>query len=398
MPQVSDRLLALSYELAIESAKLSAVVHPVTAGEIAKLVANMNCYYSNLIEGHNTKPADIDRALRGDYSEKPEKRVLQLEARAHIEVEQKYLAAIPLEFPLTADRMMELHKDFYERLPEDLHVSYSASGKMARVIPGALRETEVEVGRHNPPAAMWLSAFMKRMEEAYRSEWEARKLPYQKIPVIAAAHHRLLWIHPFLDGNGRVTRLMAVLALKAAGIDGVGLWSPARGLARKVDDYKGLLQEADSQRQGDYDGRGNLSAIALGKFCEFFIETCLDQVKFMASMLDMDTLEKRVHQLFHVLAAEGRIPYEAALIVSDAIRHGGIMRERAERLTGKSDRWTRDLMGKLEQAGLIINTGQRSPYLPAFPAYVTGFYFPNLFPAGSPDDIPIEVSRPRRAP
>lgn len=47
----------------------------------------MNCYYSNFIEGHETRPRDIDRALHGDFSSNPKQRALQYEARAHIELQ-----------------------------------------------------------------------------------------------------------------------------------------------------------------------------------------------------------------------------------------------------------------------------------------------------------------------
>jgi Fic family protein len=47
----------------------------------------MNCYYSSLIENHNTTLIDIERALKDDFAKEPEKRNLQLEAKAHIEVQ-----------------------------------------------------------------------------------------------------------------------------------------------------------------------------------------------------------------------------------------------------------------------------------------------------------------------
>src|ERR1700740_1411611 len=55
---------------------------------LADLVRTMNCYYSNLIEGHATHPVDIELALKGDYSQDARKRDLQFEARAHITVQQ----------------------------------------------------------------------------------------------------------------------------------------------------------------------------------------------------------------------------------------------------------------------------------------------------------------------
>ncbi|MDC9587636.1 hypothetical protein, partial [Pseudoalteromonas sp. GABNS16C] len=51
---------------------------------LSELVRTMNCYYSNLIEGHNTHPVDIERALQGDYSGDKKARDLQQEARAHV--------------------------------------------------------------------------------------------------------------------------------------------------------------------------------------------------------------------------------------------------------------------------------------------------------------------------
>src|SRR5215475_475461 len=49
---------------------------------LADLVRAMNCYYSNLIEGHNTHPIEIERALHNNYSQDSRKRDLQLEAKA----------------------------------------------------------------------------------------------------------------------------------------------------------------------------------------------------------------------------------------------------------------------------------------------------------------------------
>ena len=54
----------------------------------------MNCYYSNLIEGHDTHPIDIERALKNDYSQDAHKRDLQLEAKAHIAVQAGSMAGI----------------------------------------------------------------------------------------------------------------------------------------------------------------------------------------------------------------------------------------------------------------------------------------------------------------
>ena len=138
--EAGEGLLGKSYDLAIQSAKLSASIHPISADAVGNLVSSMNCYYSNLIEGHNTKPVDIERAMLGDYSSAPEKRILQLEARAHIEVEKLYLAGIAptdqADF-FSTDFICAIHKAFYSRLPDDLHWAISADkSKKERVEPG----------------------------------------------------------------------------------------------------------------------------------------------------------------------------------------------------------------------------------------------------------------------
>src|SRR5215207_2033141 len=89
LPEEGKRLSDLATDLVATSSALAGRLHPVMQEGVGKLVRAMNCYYSNLIEGHHTQPADIDRALAGDYSTEPEKRNLQLEARAHIDVQQK---------------------------------------------------------------------------------------------------------------------------------------------------------------------------------------------------------------------------------------------------------------------------------------------------------------------
>lgn len=103
----------------------------------------------------------------------------------------------------------------------------------------------------------------------------------------AAAHHLLLWIHPFLDGDGRVARLMShamLLDLLGSG----AIWSVARGLARQVEQRKQLLANCDLPRRNDLDGRGKLSEEALAEFTRFFLQVCIDQVAFMESLMQPD--------------------------------------------------------------------------------------------------------------
>jgi Fic family protein len=82
-------LLDLVADLASASSALGARLHPGSAAGLADAVRIMNCYYSNLIEGHNTTPREIERALSDEMLGEGERRDLQIEARAHIGVQRK---------------------------------------------------------------------------------------------------------------------------------------------------------------------------------------------------------------------------------------------------------------------------------------------------------------------
>ena len=72
-------------------------------------------------------------------------------------------------------------------------------------------------------------------------------------------------MHPFIDGNGRVARLMSHAMLLDI-LDTGAVWSVARGLARNLQQYKTLLANCDMTRRNDLDGRGTLSEEALAEF------------------------------------------------------------------------------------------------------------------------------------
>ena len=80
----------------------------------------MNCCYSNLIEGHDTHPVDIERALKGDYSKDARKRDLQLEAKAHIAVQHWIDTGGLKNTATTTASIIEIHARFCKQLPEDL--------------------------------------------------------------------------------------------------------------------------------------------------------------------------------------------------------------------------------------------------------------------------------------
>src|SRR5439155_9942356 len=233
MPREDERRLDdPAIELVRKASALAGHLNPTVQRSLGALVRSMNCYYSNLIEGHDTHPRDIDRALAKDYAKEPRRRALQLEAVAHIEVQILIDEKRDnLSNPVSTEYILWLHREFCKRLPEALlSVENPDTHEKIRMLPGELRAGDVAVGRHVPPSAIVLADFLRRFEDAYDPAHHSK---LRQIVAVGAAHHRLLWIHPFYDGNGRVARLMLYASLHRLGI-GSTLWSVARGLARSV--------------------------------------------------------------------------------------------------------------------------------------------------------------------
>lgn len=379
LPSESNSVLDdLVFDLITKNSALSGRLHPIIGSEISKLIRSMNCYYSNLIEGHNTTPRDIDRALAGDYSSEPKKRALQKEAEAHITVQSMIDSGdTPSCPPATAEYILWLHREFCNRLPPELlRIENPDTGKTVEVVPGQMRDGEVSVGRHVPPLHRNLDRFMARFEKAYNSGMVSK---HGKVIAAGAAHHRLLWIHPFYDGNGRVARLMSYAMLLHMGA-GNTVWSVARGLARNETTYKQLLEAADSPRQGDQDGRGSLSETALVAFCKFFLEVCIDQVDYMSSLLDTDELSRRIRLYCEDEIAAKRLPKGSDRLLREALLTGEFERGKAPEITGYKERQARDVLGALLKAGLLVSDGQRAPVRLGFPLDVLERWFPRLYP------------------
>jgi Fic family protein len=369
--ELSDKTV----ELAALAAGFRRSLPPEVATALSDLVRSMNCYYSNLIEGHNTHPIDIERAMREDFSADPAKRNLQIEARAHVSVQEWIDRGALRGRAMSAAAQQEIHRRFCELLPEELLVVTNPdTGRDVRVEPGVLRRDDVRVGNHFAVSPGAVPRFLARFEEIYGRLGRA-----ETILAAAAAHHRLLWIHPFVDGNGRVARLMSHAVLLDA-LDTGGLWSVARGLARGVAAYKSHLMACDQLRRNDLDGRGNLSEEALSAFTAFFIDTCLDQVRFMEDLVQPDRLRTRVLLWAEEETRSGLLPAKAGQILEAVLYRGEVPRGDAADVVGTGDRQARRVVSALIDRGVLTSESSRAPLRIAFPATLAARWMPGLFP------------------
>ncbi len=371
-----NRLMDLAMELVAKSAGFRRSLPPAIQASLATIVRAMNCYYSNLIEGHDTHPIDIERALQGSYSSDIKKRNLQKEAKAHIAVQEWIDQGGIKESIFSCATICNIHHRFYSLLPDDLMWAEDPdSKKKMKVIPGQLRQMDVKVGHHIAISPGAVPRFLARFESYYTSLGKS-----EAIIALAASHHRLLWIHPFLDGNGRVARLMSH-AITLSALNTGGMWSIARGLARNVEVYKAHLANCDLTRRNDLDGRGNLSEEALVNFMQFFLETSIDQVNFMEKLMQPDLLRTRILLWAREEIEMGNLPSHALQILEAILYRGEISRGDMSSILNVTDRHARRLTATLIEKGILISDQPKSPLKLAFPAALAHRWMPGLFPA-----------------
>ena len=368
-------LTDLAVELAAQSSGFRRSLPEGVLKALADLVRAMNCYYSNLIEGHETHPVDIERALKGDYSADPNKRNLQLEAKAHITVQQWIDDGGLQGRATTKEGLCETHRRFCQLLPDDLlWVEDGNSGERLPVVPGALRARDVKVGKHLPISPGAVPRFLERFEKVYSDLGRT-----DMILATAAAHHRLLWIHPFLDGNGRVARLMSHAMLLEV-LDTGGVWSIARGLARNDSSYKSQLMSCDLPRRNDLDGRGNLSEENLAEFARFFLKISIDQVKFMEGLAQPDRLRDRILIWAEEEIRADVLPPRSGNVLEAVLYRGELPRGEVAHVLNASERQARRVTAALIEHEVLTSESTRAPLRLAFPAKLAPRWMPGLFP------------------
>ena len=216
--------------------------------------------------------------------------------------------------------------------------------------------------------------FLNRFEEVYSNLGKT-----ETILSAAAAHHRLVWIHPFLDGNGRVARLFRT-RLCSTPLTPARVWSIARGLARNVDAYKGHLAACDQPRRNDLDGRGNLSEENLAEFTTFFLRICIDQVTFMEALMQPDQLRARILLWAEEEIRLDRLPPKSGAVLEALLYRGELPRGDAAAIVGTGERQARRVVSALTDQGVVTSESTRAPLRLAFPAALASRWMPGLFP------------------
>ena len=345
---------------------------------LAVRLRGMNSYYTNKIEGQHTLPSELESALRKEFSPNAEVQRKQRMSLAHMEAEcwaEQHYANVPWQALFAPEVISSLHNSLFSPLPEADRLLKDDTVMQ----PGQLRNAaqQVKVGRHEAPNGVSVPMFLQRFAEAYQTT----RVGELAVVAVAAAHHRLAWIHPFPDGNGRVARLHSHLLLRRMGLTN-GVWSPLRGLARTQQDYYLRLAQADMPRHGDLDGRGNLSEQRLVEFIDYFLDVCIDQARFMGKMLDMQTMRDRIRACLAYESAQpgSAISMQAELALHTLLINGPMERGEFKQITGMAVRMAERMMVTLLARGLLASDSPRGKLVFGVPLHALRFYFPSLWP------------------
>jgi len=153
-------------------------------------------YTSNAIEGNSLTESETKVVIEDGLTieGKPLRDVYEAVGHAHA---YDYIHTLATTKPLEETDILELHRLFYEKIDNEKAGHY-------RTVPVFISGSQYAV---SPPAR--IESDMKKFVKWFNDN--EHRLPTPEFA--ALAHQKFVFIHPFIDGNGRVARLILNLAL-----------------------------------------------------------------------------------------------------------------------------------------------------------------------------------------
>jgi Fic family protein len=366
--------------LPAKAAFLDGRLAPATRARLVSLLEVTNTYYSNLIEGQYSAPADMQRAQAAPKRERKQLNDLamqQLGVQTSFErILRRWDEEITWSTMFSPWLVKQVHKALFKHAPAEQLKLHDSERYL---VPGKLRaepDEQVEVGQHLAPDAQVVHPMLELLQQFMGGY----KDPRTRLIAALAYHHRLAWVHPFMDGNGRLVRLMTHLQLVYLDLR-PNLWSLSRGLARRQTDYYAMMANADRPREGDLDGRGQLSLKHYLDFIRFMLDVCLDQIDYMSEALDPARMRQRIERLFkyHERINAAKIRPGSAAAVHALLSMGTMPRATFKTFLGLSERLAIDELKRLIELGVVLSPTPKSRDVePGLPVWFAQEIFPDL--------------------
>ncbi|HAQ03124.1 hypothetical protein A2467_00850 [Candidatus Nomurabacteria bacterium RIFOXYC2_FULL_36_8] len=150
--------------------------------------------------------------------------------------------------------------------------------------PGNFRIEPVKItnSKHIPPSGTIVESYMNELLD-FINEKHGNKYDLIKV---AVAHHRFTWIHPFDNGNGRMSRLLTYAMLMKYGFrvqNAKRVLNPTGLFCVDRNKYYDMLQEADLN--------GNNGLI---KWCEYVLGGLVGEIEKIDKLTDYEYLKKEI--------------------------------------------------------------------------------------------------------
>ena len=194
------------------------------------------------------------------------------------------------------------------RLIRELHAELLRRGRGETKMPGEFRQSQNWIGGTRPGNAVYVPPPVHELMECMGALEMFINRDDNIPPLIKAAlvHVQFESIHPFLDGNGRVGRLLIQMMLCSSGLLRKPLLYLSLYFKRRRQEYYRLLNGIRED--------GNWEA-----WIEFFLDAVVETAKDAINVLS--DLQKRVNQDNACIATFGRMRKNAAKVLGIMQKH-----------------------------------------------------------------------------
>jgi len=265
---LTDLIIKLDH---LRNKQLSGTTPAPVFFDLKRLFHTLESIQSARIEGNRTTIAEIiDARIEKNIEVKDEDQFNEIE---NIEEALRFIDENIRDHPINRMFISQLHSLLVKNLIRE-----------GSKIPGEYRKVSVKINKssHIPPDSIFIKDLMEELF-TFINKSDDGKYDLLKI---AIAHHRITWIHPFDNGNGRISRLLTYAMLVKFGfnVDQVGrILNPTGLFCVDRQKYYDMLSDADIN--------GNEGLI---RWCLYVLHGLLIEIEKIDKLADYSYLAKHI--------------------------------------------------------------------------------------------------------
>lgn len=337
-PDFKDKIVTDIIELEkLRGNQINPSVNIKIFNQLKQIFHFVESLYSARIEGNRTTISDyVQDKVEGKKEAQTFKEIENIEKSLHV-IDDLFIDNS--ELPIDEKLLSFLHKQLTLDLDPEKEGSYS---------PGEYRKVNVEIkkSQHTPPINIKVHEYMEELVEFINQPADLQ----DELLKVAVAHHRFVWIHPFDNGNGRMSRVLTYAMLKKARFDKISLLNTAAVFCINREQYFQNLDKADS---GDIEG--------MLDWCRFVLSGLLSELTKLRKLLDGNFLRNKILKpaVEYVISQELVTADEGKILNLSVNRADNIIMSKdvSSILTDKSSRQITYITNKMLENGLLQRDG-----------------------------------------